>query len=1845
MESKLKLMLRPSTSAPSLKDVETRPESIKSTRSKASSFRHGLLKIDSSIDHSAKDLPAPPVLTPGAPKPTGRNITMKHRFSSVSVPSRKSSKANVERRSEGTLIIDDTKRPHVVCLDPTMHPLDMHAAIHHPGLVTEADFCDAGVAIDRDSPIITPPSRLSPLSDIISTAPVYRILSGGNIHQDVIDVSAHTHKHHSSAVKVRPAAGLLPKVAAHEGHSNISKVQPAAEDPGGRNVLTSRVSPSIGPSSPLSSEHTSNHEGHIWVPKVQPYHESSVIVFKTEENSLPKLSVASSDRRDEDSSKGSSYWGFLPKFGDKKDEKSSVADESLAHPASPLGLQMTPPESRSRSVVTTRIENRPSSQYSTSQKSFDVVPRNITSAAESIDNRKNVRHDNRSVASPDNISNTSPRQEEIALQDNEEERALSTGSVSPTSHPRHAESLCENDDQGQTILPQSPDKNDPWRAGTWLRQFLGYPESTDPNLTQLPEMSHPRHEEHYDYPNDIIDEIASRVTTFSEQSAADAGTMDATMHNLERLLNEALNLAGEATEHDHCGYTDDGNLSSHLHNTSESIQPDVHEKIRSPSKDTHELIVTKVPQHVFVGAPEGFGHGCEALSSRWTDPRGLVRPDMRNGNISRSSYPTEVTRERSVHNRRKSKQKRTSREKRHVSSDDSVLPMPPSDSKIKRRCPSPIPHAYDEDDPTGVIKHRARDVPNSREVREYIRVFHHPPITSRNSSRNLREASPENEYKLRKADTYPGVRRRDVDVCSLDGGSDEIVDFSTQYNTKEGQDIAVPEFKKSRRHRNQDASPVKTGAHHKQAATRKHHELRNISLHRRSHSVKRQPTIARDWSPIRKRFVASVACLSTALIGVLVGIYAGLVPSMQYYIADFNHYTILGNVGMYLGMALTNFLCWPLPLLHGRKPYIVCSLCVAMPLLFPQAIAVSVPRSPYTSAWRWALLLPRALMGCALGFANMNFHSILTDLFGASLMSSNPHQEVVDRYDVRRHGGGLGVWLGIWTWCFIGSLGIGFLLGAIVIDNLQPSWGLYISIMLIAVVLLLNVLCPEVRRSAWRRSVAEVKTSSAVSRRVARGEVKMHRVKDGPKWWGEEMYHGVALSLEMLRQPGFVIMALYSAYIYAQVVLVIVLLGSLTSRYYRFKSTYVGTAVSSVAIGALLAVPFQMANLFSRARSTGPLTNSMTFDKRLTWTSHLVRRAIFVIVLPIAGDTMKRTNYSSFPRVTAGWNLIHSVGFAAAAAATWVGGIATRSLGQRAATGVVASALFLHSILLLGVFTRFRHRPIILGNPSEKFRRMNILELGSLTRWSEIRKKNRLIDEGAHLNRQVVDLARGEIGRRGNQGVERFGEIVRKVSKRSMRSRRSRDSDEDNIPRVELRDIGPLGPPGAGLEHHHSELPPTVYFERECIMGQTLPEEAEEAPSTDSGSDDDYDAGHLQEHSSHMTSKVQPYAGFRKPSLRGAVAGTDDYAIDTELARGEHASHAEAKVKPADPRGSEHREQHGAHMTNKIGASNQHSLDTHPQQHIIAPSAGDHSTGATMKLYAIGDLHLSYEYNRKALDDLTPHLDDGLILCGDVGESADHLNLAFRVAKRNFKDVWWCPGNHELYTLGSSPRPHLRGEAKYRRCVELAREHGVLTPEDEFVVWGDEGEGEKVLVCPVFTLYDYSFRPKDVERKDALKWAEERDTVATDEFLLHPDPYATRDEWCRVLVDRFEKKIEEARVRNPGLKTVLVNHWPLREDLVFIPRVPRFSLWCGTTLTREWHARFDAKVVVSGHLHVPRTDWKGGVRFEECSLGYPKQWQDVRTTGKDINDLLREIMPGPSPPPGGEAEMKWRRWG
>ena len=271
-----------------------------------------------------------------------------------------------------------------------------------------------------------------------------------------------------------------------------------------------------------------------------------------------------------------------------------------------------------------------------------------------------------------------------------------------------------------------------------------------------------------------------------------------------------------------------------------------------------------------------------------------------------------------------------------------------------------------------------------------------------------------------------------------------------------------------------------------------------------------------------------------------------------------------------------------------------------------------------------------------------------------------------------------------------------------------------------------------------------------------------------------------------------------------------------------------------------------------------------------------------------------------------------------------------------------------------------------------------------------------------------------------------------------------------------------------------------------------------------------------------------------------------------------------------------------------------------------------------MKLYAISDLHLGHEVNRRALSSITGHPRDWLILAGDVGETAAHLELAFEILKPRFAQLVWVPGNHELWTLPSS-KETARGRFKYDELVELCRSYRVLTPEDPYPIVTIGGNA--VRVAPLFLLYDYSFRPRDVPMERAVEWASETGVVCSDEVLLHPDPYSGIAEWCRVRCELTELRLKTYR---NDLPTVLINHFPLREDLAKLPRIPRFSPWCGTRRTEDWHLRFNATVVVSGHLHIRSTSHRDGVRFEEVSLGYPQQWVGSTTLDRCVREILPE---------------------
>ncbi len=293
-------------------------------------------------------------------------------------------------------------------------------------------------------------------------------------------------------------------------------------------------------------------------------------------------------------------------------------------------------------------------------------------------------------------------------------------------------------------------------------------------------------------------------------------------------------------------------------------------------------------------------------------------------------------------------------------------------------------------------------------------------------------------------------------------------------------------------------------------------------------------------------------------------------------------------------------------------------------------------------------------------------------------------------------------------------------------------------------------------------------------------------------------------------------------------------------------------------------------------------------------------------------------------------------------------------------------------------------------------------------------------------------------------------------------------------------------------------------------------------------------------------------------------------------------------------------------------------------------------SGGRPGLYAVSDLHVGYAQNRPFVENLVPQTEaDWLIVAGDVGEFVGDIEWALSVLSNRFAKVIWVPGNHELWTHHRETI-ELRGVERYEYLVAMCRRLGVVTPEDPYPVWADGtgpggtgpgGTGPEVdrgldtetgpdgeitatgpiVIAPLFLLYDYTFRPDGAKTKaEGLAQAYEAGIVATDEMLLHPDPYPSIDAWCEARINQTERRLGELP---PGTRTVLVNHFPIVREPTRVLRYPLFAQWCGTERTADWPVRFRAAAVVYGHLHIPRTIWHDGVRHEEVSLGYPREWQ------------------------------------
>ena len=248
-----------------------------------------------------------------------------------------------------------------------------------------------------------------------------------------------------------------------------------------------------------------------------------------------------------------------------------------------------------------------------------------------------------------------------------------------------------------------------------------------------------------------------------------------------------------------------------------------------------------------------------------------------------------------------------------------------------------------------------------------------------------------------------------------------------------------------------------------------------------------------------------------------------------------------------------------------------------------------------------------------------------------------------------------------------------------------------------------------------------------------------------------------------------------------------------------------------------------------------------------------------------------------------------------------------------------------------------------------------------------------------------------------------------------------------------------------------------------------------------------------------------------------------------------------------------------------------------------------------MRVFAVSDLHADLAPNRAWLDDVstTEHTADTLIVAGDVADRLPRLAEALALLRRRFAEVFFVPGNHELWARGGERDSVAKFDAVLRTCAEV----GVRTA---------PGGAGSAWIVPLFSWYDASF---DV-RGEAV--VEELDAWSDRYFCRWPAGIGP--------VDRYFLDMNEGNLVPRGTPVISFSHFVPRTELVPPVSALRFKglpQVAGSLGIEEQIRRLGSSVHVFGHTHIPVDRVIDSVRYVQHYFRPPTA--DV--------PLLKEVWP------------------
>jgi predicted phosphodiesterase len=228
-----------------------------------------------------------------------------------------------------------------------------------------------------------------------------------------------------------------------------------------------------------------------------------------------------------------------------------------------------------------------------------------------------------------------------------------------------------------------------------------------------------------------------------------------------------------------------------------------------------------------------------------------------------------------------------------------------------------------------------------------------------------------------------------------------------------------------------------------------------------------------------------------------------------------------------------------------------------------------------------------------------------------------------------------------------------------------------------------------------------------------------------------------------------------------------------------------------------------------------------------------------------------------------------------------------------------------------------------------------------------------------------------------------------------------------------------------------------------------------------------------------------------------------------------------------------------------------------------------------MRIYAISDLHTDFRENRAALEraGLAGHRDDVLIVAGDIADNELVLRDTLEWLAGRFAEVFFVPGNHELWVRGENRDSMEKFQAVLRICDQT----GVRTgPARVGGTW----------VVPLFSWYhpEFDVRGEGVE----------------EELEAWSDRYFCKWPAGMGRIDEAFLRLNEPRVRPYDAPVITFSHFVPRPELVpevrnlFFKGLP---LVAGSLGIEAQIRRIQPRVHVFGHTHIPADEVIDGVRY------------------------------------------------